>query len=208
MTERWCLGGKQRVTILQCKEKGWGWGNPAEPSWKTGKRERLIIPSRSCKQLKTTCLLDCLWSPIWFLTVLSLPWMPGCQVPSWLASLRRRRKNNLSNISSWAWGGSFWSCLTLSLHSGNPCLPRPLDVCRLGTGSLGGTFKREKQQQQNQCLFPLRFEGRERRETSDRSFWVYNNFWIRNFLFTNVSLNGAKWRRRSNLVFCILLFLQ
>lgn len=49
-----------------------------------------------------------------------------------------------------------------------------LDVSAdLGRGSLRGIVKRKKNPTtKKQCLFLLRFEGRERRETSDR--WLFS----------------------------------
>ena len=65
---------------------------------------------------------------------------------SWLASLRRRRKKHNLNSISWTVTSTGREFLKLSgsLHTFKESLfAKPLDVCRLKTGSLGGTFKSE-----------------------------------------------------------------
>lgn len=109
------------------------------------------------------------------------PFDAGCQVLSWLALQRRRRtENNLNSISGTVnrRGEGVFEVVWLS-H----CIQGTLtcqDCLMFFAGweeSLGGTFKREKKKKtthnnnKNQCLFPPRFEGRKRRETSNRSFF-------------------------------------
>lgn len=101
----------------------------------------------------------------------------GCQVLSWLASQRRRRTenslNNNSGIIAGLEGGEFPKSSAFLAAFKEPSFANMmfgmLDVSAgLGRGSLGGIFKRKKPNNNKKCLFLLRFEGRERRETSDR----------------------------------------
>lgn len=152
-----------------------------------------------------TCFLYHLWSPIWFLTAISLPCMQGCQVILWLVSQRSQRKENTQcSTDLEAFERSDWSWLTLSLLSRNSHLPRLHDIsvgmCR---GSQKGIFKRKTAKAY--FLWSLR-EWREKRHQRE-SFLAHNNFWIHNFL-SFVLLSRAKPRNRPKLNFLCVIVLS